>query len=62
MRYGFAILMTAALLSQSAVAEEPSLRKNHPYAGTWVTDGGRIRHELFPNSRYIKARGTRECL
>lgn len=32
----------------------------HPYVGMWVTDDGRIRHELLPNGRYDEARGTRE--
>jgi hypothetical protein len=25
----------------------------------WVTDDGRVRHELLPNGRYVAARGTR---
>jgi hypothetical protein len=32
----------------------------HPYVGMWVTDDGRIRHELLPNGRYDEARGTRK--
>ncbi|KAF1717178.1 Ketosteroid isomerase-related protein [Pseudoxanthomonas wuyuanensis] len=32
----------------------------HPYVGMWVTDDGRIRHELLLNGRYDEARGTRE--
>jgi hypothetical protein len=60
MRHTFAALMTATLLSQSVQAEEPVLPTNHPYAGMWVTDDGRVRHELLPNGRYIEARGTRE--
>lgn len=60
MRHAFAVLMTATLLSQSVHAEEPALRTNHPYAGMWVTDDGRVRHELLPNGRYVEARGTRE--
>ena len=32
----------------------------HPYVGMWVTDDGRIRHELLPNGRYDEARGGRE--
>ena len=31
----------------------------HPYVGTWVTDDGRIRHELLPDGRYDEARGDR---
>ena len=30
------------------------------FAGMWVTDDGRIRHELLPNGRYVEARGSRE--
>ncbi|WP_345776634.1 Atu4866 domain-containing protein [Pseudoxanthomonas sp. PXM02] len=32
----------------------------HPYVGMWVTDDGRVRHELLPNGRYDEARGRRE--
>lgn len=42
---------------------QPSAEKEmaqHPYAGMWVTDDGRVRHELLPNGRYDEARGTRE--
>ncbi|MDR9804454.1 Atu4866 domain-containing protein [Rhizobium hidalgonense] len=34
--------------------------QQHPYIGMWVTDDGRIRHELLPNGRYDEARGSRE--
>ncbi len=30
------------------------------YVGMWVTQDGRVRHELLPNGRYDEARGTRE--
>lgn len=30
------------------------------YVGLWVTQDGRVRHELLPNGRYDEARGTRE--
>lgn len=60
MRYAIAVLMTATLLSQSVKAEETTLQANHPYAGMWVTDDGRVRHELLPTGRYVEARGTRE--
>lgn len=33
--------------------------QQHPYVGMWVTDDGRIRHELLPNGRYDEARGRR---
>ena len=32
----------------------------HPFAGMWVTEDGRVRHELLPNGRYDEARGNRE--
>ncbi|MEI4483905.1 MULTISPECIES: Atu4866 domain-containing protein [unclassified Phyllobacterium] len=32
----------------------------HAYVGMWVTDDGRVRHELLPNNRYDEARGNRE--
>lgn len=60
MRYAIAVLMTATLLSQPVKAEETTLQANHPYAGMWVTDDGRVRHELLPTGRYVEARGTRE--
>ncbi|MBY5334080.1 Atu4866 domain-containing protein [Rhizobium leguminosarum] len=34
--------------------------QQHPYVGMWVTDDGRVRHELLPNGRYDEARGNRE--
>ncbi|NEK14756.1 Atu4866 domain-containing protein [Rhizobium leguminosarum] len=34
--------------------------QQHPYFGMWVTDDGRVRHELLPNGRYDEARGSRE--
>lgn len=33
---------------------------SHPHVGLWVTDDGRIRHELLSNGRYVEARGSRE--
>ncbi|MBB3352107.1 Atu4866 domain-containing protein [Rhizobium lentis] len=34
--------------------------QQHPYVGMWVTDDGRVRHELRPDNRYDEARGRRE--
>ncbi|ACS58799.1 MULTISPECIES: Atu4866 domain-containing protein [Rhizobium] len=34
--------------------------QQHSYVGMWVTDDGRVRHELLPNGRYDEARGSRE--
>ncbi|MGF7159163.1 hypothetical protein FHS85_000773 [Rhodoligotrophos appendicifer] len=55
-----AALIAAALLAQPVHSEEKTVQDNHPYAGLWVTQDGRIRHELLPTGRYVEARGTRE--
>ncbi|MBY5609867.1 Atu4866 domain-containing protein [Rhizobium leguminosarum] len=34
--------------------------QQHPYVGMWVTDDGRVRHELLPNGRYDEARGSQK--
>lgn len=34
--------------------------QQHPYVGMWVTNDGRVRHELLANGRYDEARGSRE--
>ena len=47
-------------LSNPAAAEQGTARPTHPYVGMWVTDDGRVRHELLPNGRYDEARGSRE--
>jgi hypothetical protein len=60
MRLASAILLSVTLMGQSAQAEDAALPPNHPYAGMWVTDDGRVRHELLPNGRYVEARGRRE--
>jgi hypothetical protein len=60
MRRTAAILLTAILLAAPVHAEESTMQPNHPYVGMWVTDDGRVRHELLPNGRYVEARGQRE--
>jgi hypothetical protein len=60
MRAAFAVMMTAIFLSNFAPVQETRLQTDHPYSGMWVTDDGRVRHELLPNGRYVEARGTRE--
>ncbi|MCX8997050.1 Atu4866 domain-containing protein [Rhizobiaceae bacterium BDR2-2] len=60
MQHTLAAVITAALLAQPVQAGEAGLQADHPYAGLWVTQDGRIRHELLPNGRYVEARGTRE--
>lgn len=51
-------MLTAALMAICAgVARGES---PNPYVGMWVTEDGRIRHELLPNGRYVEARGDRE--
>ncbi|MEP7456401.1 Atu4866 domain-containing protein [Phyllobacterium sp. SB3] len=32
----------------------------HSYVGMWVTDDGRVRHELLSDKRYNEARGNLE--
>jgi len=59
MRHAFIALVTMILIP-AAQAKEAELNAHHPYAGLWVTQDGRIRHELLPNGRYVEARGTRE--
>lgn len=61
MRHACAVLLTATLLQQPVMAEEPAVQTSHPYAGMWVTDDNRVRHQLLPNGRYVEARGTREA-
>jgi len=56
----FAPLIAVTLLAQPATAEETELQAGHSYVGLWVTEDGRIRHELLANGRYVEARGTRE--
>ncbi|MFL0693001.1 MAG: Atu4866 domain-containing protein [Agrobacterium tumefaciens] len=53
-------LVGAALATQSPLEVEPNMQISHPYVGLWVTQDGRVRHELLPNNRYVEARGTRE--
>ncbi len=55
-----AILLTALLTTLPLRAEETDMSANHLYTGMWVTEDGRIRHELLPNGRYVEARGTQE--
>jgi hypothetical protein len=56
----------ASASGQAAGTREPAAQSTetqmpqHPYVGMWVTDDGRVRHELLPNGRYDEARGTRE--
>lgn len=56
-------LIAAGLVAAPAgptVAEPARARVAHPYVGIWVTDDGRVRHELLPDGRYDEARGGRE--
>ncbi len=52
MRCTFATVMTAISLGQSVPAQETEVQTGHPYSGMWITDDGRVRHELFPTGRY----------
>ncbi len=55
-----AILLGAMLTTLPLHAEEARMSADHPYVGMWVTEDGRIRHELLASGRYVEARGTRE--
>lgn len=46
--------------TRSQKPAEGTSPQDHPYVGMWVTEDGRIRHELLANGRYDEARGTRE--
>jgi hypothetical protein len=64
------LVMTAALgaaaearsgaETRSASAQQETQMAQHPYVGLWVTDDGRVRHELLANGRYDEARGNRQ--
>jgi hypothetical protein len=62
MKKAIATLAVVGLLGTTANAdkEDASACTSHPYVGLWVTEDGRIRHELLPNGRYVEARGNRE--
>jgi hypothetical protein len=56
-------LLTLALVASTLVlvtTRGHAEMATHPYVGMWVTDDGRIRHNLLPDNRYDEARGTRE--
>lgn len=53
-----AALLISGLLSPEMTMAEA--KNPHPYVGMWVTDDGRVRHELLANGRYDEARGNRE--
>ena len=46
--------------THSASAKQEKQMAQHPYVGLWVTDDGRVRHELLANGRYDEARGHRQ--
>ncbi|CAO3417754.1 Atu4866 domain-containing protein [Azospirillum argentinense] len=50
----------AQTADRPGVAQADHPQADHPYAGLWVTEDGRVRHELLPNNRYVEARGNRE--
>jgi hypothetical protein len=64
------LVMTAALgaaaeagggaATRPASAQQEKQMAQHPYVGLWVTDDGRVRHELLANGRYDEARGNRQ--
>ncbi|MFD0389950.1 Atu4866 domain-containing protein [Tistrella bauzanensis] len=46
---------------ETGTMTKPGTARSHPYVGMWVTEDGRIRHELLANGRYVEARGNREA-
>ena len=58
----FSTLAVAAALGAAAHAgsQQEKQMAQHPYVGLWVTDDGRVRHELLANGRYDEARGNRQ--
>lgn len=53
-------MLLAALSAHAAFKTGANTMTDHPYAGMWVTQDGRIRHELLPNGRYDEARGPKK--
>lgn len=53
-------MSTGMIASGNSLAQEVLADVPHPYVGMWVTEDGRIRHELLPNGHYDEARGERE--
>lgn len=59
----FVAALAGAALNTATAEEQMTSQgqtQSHPYVGMWVTDDGRIRHELLANGRYDEARGNRE--
>lgn len=57
---GAAIFPTQKGIAQmNAEAQITAPTQSHPYVGMWVTEDGRVRHQLLPNGRYDEARGNR---
>ena len=55
------LVVTAALgAAGQAGSQQEKQMAQHPYVGLWVTDDGRVRHELLANGRYDEARGNRQ--
>jgi len=57
---GIITIMPALTTAQTSHDTGETDMADHPYVGMWVTEDGRIRHELLPNNRYDEARGERE--
>lgn len=57
---GGLLLATAFVTLAQGQETGPAAAPAHPYVGLWVTDDGRVRHELLPNGRYDEARGSRQ--
>lgn len=55
------MLIPMASAEETRTMTTPDQPHDHPYVGMWVTEDGRIRHELLANGRYVEARGNREA-
>lgn len=54
------MMLVATVVAQTASAKDVVVQPTPSYSGMWVTQDGRIRHELLPNNRYVEARGSHE--
>lgn len=50
----------SVVLASTLADAGPAMPEPAPYLGMWVTDDGRIRHELLANGRCDEARGRRQ--
>ncbi|MBL3658794.1 Atu4866 domain-containing protein [Fulvivirga sediminis] len=51
---------TSKILKNESMKHKATIEDAKEYIGMWVTEDGKIRHELLSNNRYDEARGNRE--